>query len=109
VSPCAGLVTGSALIVYGIASHESQLGRGTYTGIEAVPSNVNTLGEPRVRTGKWTMMLMALSLSLTATGIVLLYLLWGGAAARTGAMLNAVVFGDIVGNLGLHGRSGMPR
>jgi hypothetical protein len=54
------------------------------------------------------MMLMALSLSLTAAGIVLLYLLWDVAASRTGAMLKAVVFGDILGNLGLQGRSGIP-
>ena len=52
------------------------LGGGTYTGIEAVSNNVNMLKEPRVRTGKWTMFLMALSLSLTAGGIILLYLLW---------------------------------
>src|SRR5512139_3828519 len=51
------------------------LGGGTYTGIEAVSNNVNMLKEPRVRTGKWTMFLMALSLSLTAAGIILLYLL----------------------------------
>ena len=38
------------------------LGGGTYTGIEAVSNNVNMLKEPRVRTGKWTMFLMALSL-----------------------------------------------
>jgi len=52
------------------------LGGGTYTGIEAVSNNVNMLKEPRVRTGKATMMLMALSLSATAAGIILLYLLW---------------------------------
>ena len=39
------------------------LGGGTYTGIEAVSNNVNMLKEPRVRTGKWTMALMALSFS----------------------------------------------
>src|SRR6266852_5195816 len=31
------------------------LGGGTYTGIEAVSNNVQSLAEPRVSTGKWTM------------------------------------------------------
>ena len=39
------------------------LGGGTYTGIEAVSNNVQSLAEPRVRTGKWTMFYMAASLS----------------------------------------------
>ncbi|MEK7840667.1 MAG: amino acid permease, partial [Pseudomonadota bacterium] len=41
------------------------MGGGTYTGIEAVSNSVNLLREPRVRTGKWTMFYMALSLSFT--------------------------------------------
>src|SRR4029079_13458142 len=35
------------------------VGGGTYTGIEAVSNNVNMLAEPRVRTGKLTMLSMA--------------------------------------------------
>lgn len=77
------------------------LGGGTYTGIEAVSNNVNMLKEPRVRTGKWTMFLMAFSLSVTAAGIILLYLLWDVAPSHTGQTLNAVVFGDIIDSLGL--------
>jgi amino acid transporter len=76
------------------------LGGGTYTGIEAVSNNVNMLKEPRVRTGKWTMFLMALSLSMVAAGIILLYLLWDVQPSRTGETLNAVVFGDIIDSLG---------
>jgi amino acid transporter len=79
------------------------LGGGTYTGIEAVSNNVNMLKEPRVRTGKWTMFLMALSLSITAGGIILLYLLWNVQPSSTGQTLNAVVFGDIIDSLGFHG------
>jgi amino acid transporter len=79
------------------------LGGGTYTGIEAVSNNVNMLKEPRVRTGKGTMMLMALSLSATAAGIILLYLLWDVKPSGTGQTLNAVVFGDIIESLGFHG------
>src|SRR5512139_1866252 len=81
------------------------LGGGTYTGIEAVSNNVNMLKEPRVRTGKWTMMMMALSLSVTAGGIILLYLLWDVKPSETGQTLNAVVFGDIIESLGFHGTS----
>ena len=76
------------------------LGGGTYTGIEAVSNNVNMLKEPRVRTGKWTMFLMAVSLSFTAGGIILLYLLWDVQPSHTGQTLNAIVFGDIIDSLG---------
>jgi amino acid transporter len=79
------------------------LGGGTYTGIEAVSNNVNMLKEPRVHTGKWTMFLMALSLSITAGGIILLYLLWDVQPSHSGQTLNAVVFGDIIDSLGFHG------
>lgn len=76
------------------------LGSGTYTGIEAVSNNVNRLAEPRVRTGKWTMFYMAVSLSFTAGGIILLYLLWQ-AHPVSGQTLNAVVFKNILGDSSL--------
>ena len=76
------------------------LGGGTYTGIEAVSNNVQTLREPVVRTGKLTMFYMATSLAFTAGGIILLYLLWRAAPVE-GQTLNAVVFGSIIGSLGL--------
>jgi len=77
--------------------HAYSLGSGTYTGLEAVSNNVNRLTEPRVRTGKWTMFYMALSLSFTASGIILLYLLWQ-AKPEAGLTLNAVVFHSILGD-----------
>ncbi len=73
------------------------MGGGTYTGIEAVSNSVNMLKEPRVRTGKWTMFYMATSLSFTAGGIILLYLLWGVQPVE-GQTLNAVVFNSILSN-----------
>lgn len=79
--------------------HAYSLGGGTYTGLEAVSNNVNVLSEPRVRTGKWTMFYMAISLSFTAAGIILLYLLWQ-AVPVPGKTLNAVVFGNILGDSG---------
>jgi amino acid transporter len=51
------------------------LGGGTYTGIEAVSNGVPIMREPRTRTAKRTMILMAVSLSITAGGIILAYLL----------------------------------
>jgi amino acid transporter len=71
------------------------LGGGTYTGLEAVSNNVNTLAEPRVRTGKLTMLFMALSLSCTAAGIIVLYLLWD-VQRIPGQTLNAVTFNAII-------------
>ncbi|MFL6657241.1 MAG: APC family permease [Massilia sp.] len=77
-------------------------GGGTYTGLEAVSNNVNLLAEPRVRTGKVTMMYMALSLAFTASGIILLYLLWD-ARHVPGETLNASTFKLIIANMGLGG------
>ena len=51
------------------------LGGGTYTGIEAVSNGVPIMREPKTRTAKRTMILMATSLSITAGGIILAYLL----------------------------------
>lgn len=67
------------------------LGGGTYTGIEAVSNNINRLAEPRIKTGKWTMFYMAVSLAFTAGGIIMLYLLWD-VSRVPGETLNAVTF-----------------
>jgi amino acid transporter len=77
-------------------------GGGTYTGLEAVSNNVNLLAEPRVRTGKMTMLYMALSLAITAGGIILLYLLWD-ARPVAGETLNATAFRSIIASMGLGG------
>jgi amino acid transporter len=67
------------------------MGGGTYTGLEAVSNNVNTLSEPRVRTAKLTMFLVAISLAFMAAGIIVLYLLWGVNKVE-GQTLNATAF-----------------
>jgi hypothetical protein len=74
------------------------LGGGTYTGIEAVSNNVQSLAEPRVITGKWTMFYMAASLSFIAGGIILLYLIWDVRPSQ-GETLNAVTFRTILADL----------
>ncbi len=78
-------------------------GGGTYTGLEAVSNNVNTLAEPRIATGKWTMFYMATSLAFTAGGIMLLYLLWN-VVQNPGQTLNAVVFKSIIDHFDLGGK-----
>jgi amino acid transporter len=91
------------LLVASLFLRAYSLGGGTYTGIEAVSNNINMLREPRVRTGKWTMFYMAVSLSFTAAGIIVLYLLWDARPSPTGETLNAVVFRSLIDSLGLHG------
>lgn len=88
------------LPVLALILHAYSLGSGTYTGLEAVSNNVNRLREPRVATGKWTMLYMAVSLSLTAAGMILLFLLWAP-KPEIGKTLNAVVFSSILGDSSL--------
>ncbi len=71
------------------------LGGGTYTGLEAVSNHVHMLSEPRVRTGTYTMLYMAGSLSFTAGGFILLYLLWN-VQPIDHQTLNAVTFSAII-------------
>ena len=71
------------------------LGGGTYTGIEAVSNNINNLKEPRVATGKVTMLYMASSLAFTAGGLIVLYLLWNPTPSD-GMTLNASTFTTIL-------------
>jgi hypothetical protein len=70
------------------------LGAGTFTGIEAVSNGLNTLREPRVQTGKKTMVYMAASLSFVVGGLLLAYLLYHVAPVE-GKTLNAVLFEKI--------------
>ena len=55
--------------------HAYSMGAGTYTGIEAVSNSMPVMREPRVITAKKTMIYMAASLSLTAGGLMLAYLM----------------------------------
>ncbi len=66
------------------------MGGGTYTGIEAISNGLQILKEPRVQTGRRTMLYMAVSLSLTAGGLILCYLL-AGVHRVPGRTLNAVL------------------
>jgi amino acid transporter len=98
----AGLMTlgGSGMLLLFLRAFS--LGGGTYTGIEAVSNGLQILREPRVQTGKRTMVYMSTSLAFTAGGILLCYLLVGvqPAAGRT---LNAVLADAVFGGWGIGG------
>jgi amino acid transporter len=77
-----------------IVLHAYSLGGGTYTGIEAVSNGLQALREPRVETGKRTMLYMAVSLAFTATGLLLCYLL-NDVSSEPGKTLNASLFAQV--------------
>ncbi|HLZ53983.1 MAG TPA: APC family permease [Verrucomicrobiae bacterium] len=81
------------LIVVVLQSYS--MGAGTYTGIEAVSNSVSALREPRVQTGKRTMVYMGASLALVVGGLLLAYLLFQ-VQPQAGKTLNAVLFEQIV-------------
>jgi len=78
------------------------LGGGTYTGIEAVSNGVGIMREPRVQTAKRTMLLMATSLAITASGLLVSYLLWH-ARPVDGKTMNAVLLERVAGDWSLGG------
>ncbi len=72
------------------------LGAGTYTGIEAVSNGLQILRPPQVKTGKKTMLLMAASLSFTAGGLLVCYLLTN-VQHVAGKTLNASLIETLIG------------
>ena len=70
------------------------LGGGTYTGIEAVSNGMPIMREPRVQTARRTMLYMAISLSLTAAGLLVCFYL-RDIHPVAGKTLNAVLAEDI--------------
>jgi amino acid transporter len=79
------------------------MGAGTYTGIEAVSNGLQIMREPKVQTGKKTMLYMALSLALTAGGITLCYLLVHARPVE-GKTMNAVLAEAFAGGWGKPGQ-----
>jgi amino acid transporter len=71
------------------------MGAGTYTGIEAVSNGLPILREPRVRTGRRTMLYMGVSLAVTVAGLLVAYILYA-VAPVDGKTLNAVLCERIV-------------
>ncbi len=77
--------------------HAYSLGGGTYTGIEAVSNGLGIMREPRVQTGKRTMLYMAVSLAFTAGGLIVCYLLWD-VRHETGKTMNWVLARSFAGD-----------
>ena len=72
------------------------MGAGTYTGIEAVSNGLQILRPPQVKTGKKTMFYMAASLSFTAGGLLICYLLTN-VQHVAGKTLNASLIQTLIG------------
>lgn len=90
----------SSIGLFGISAiflHAFSLGGGTYTGIEAVSNGLQTLREPRVENGKRTMIYMAMSLAITASGLYICYLLLRLKPAE-GATLNSILANTLYSN-----------
>lgn len=73
------------------------LGGGTYTGIEAVSNGLQIMREPRVQTGKKTMLYMSTSLAFTASGLFICYLLLK-VTPGSGKTLNTILANALYGN-----------
>ena len=80
------------------------LGGGTFTGIEAVSNGLQIMREPRAETGKRTMTYMAVSLAVTASGILVGYLLLHTRPAA-GMTMNASLAEAVFGGWRLAGGS----
>src|SRR6267378_3623927 len=79
------------------------LGGGTYTGIEAVSNGLQIMREPRVQTAKRTMAYMAISLAVTASGIILCYLLLDIRYADPDHTMNSLLAAKVAGGVRLLG------
>ncbi|MFH0989382.1 MAG: APC family permease [bacterium] len=71
-------------------------GAGTYTGIEAVSNGIQIMREPKIHTARRTMLYMAVSLAVTAGGILLCYLLYRVVPVE-GKTMNAVLLERFAG------------
>ncbi|MEI6871525.1 MAG: APC family permease [Verrucomicrobiota bacterium] len=70
------------------------LGAGSYTGIEAVSNGLPILREPRVATGRRTMIYMGVSLAFMVGGLLLMYQFYN-TLPKDGTTMNAVLFAQI--------------
>lgn len=82
------------LFIIAALLHAFSMGAGTLTGIEAVANGMQTLKEPRVRTGKRTMFYMALSLAFLSVMLLLNFFLFQTPHIE-GKTLNASLFNQI--------------
>ena len=78
------------------------MGAGTFTGIEAVSNGLQIMREPKVQTGKRTMLYMSISLAITAAGILVCYLLFR-VEPVAGKTMNAILLEKFAGGWHLGG------
>ena len=82
--------------LFAIFARSYTRGAGTYTGIEAVSNGMQIMRDPKVQTARRTMLYMAVSLALTAGGILLCYLLYH-VMPEHGKTMNAVLLERFAG------------
>lgn len=92
-----GLATLGSVGMLALFLRAYSLGGGTYTGIEAVSNGLQIMREPRVQSGKRTMVYMAVSLAFTAGGLFVCYLLLNVTPAP-GKTLNSILASALFGN-----------
>jgi amino acid transporter len=98
----AGLSTLGFIGVLAIFLRAFSMGSGTYTGIEAVSNGMQIMRDPKVQTGKRTMVYMASSLAITAAGLLICYLLFKIQPVE-GRTLNAILAGAVFSHWPLGG------
>ena len=90
----------TAVGIWGMAAiflRAFSMGAGTFTGIEAVSNGLQIMREPKVQTGKRTMVYMSTSLAITAAGIMVCYLLFNVRPVE-GQTMNAVLLEKFAGH-----------
>ena len=97
-----GIATLGFVGVLAIFLRAFSMGAGTYTGIEAVSNGMQIMRDPKVQTGKRTMVYMASSLAITAGGLLVCYLLFRIRPVE-GRTLNAILAGEVFYNWPLGG------
>ncbi len=98
----AGVAEVGAMGLLAVFVRAYSMGAGTYTGIEAVSNGIQIMREPKVHTARKTMTYMALSLAVTAAGILILYLLFR-VAPEEGKTMNAVLLERFAGSWSVGG------
>ena len=93
----AGLSSLGGLGMLALFLRAYSLGGGTYTGIEAVSNGMQIMREPKVQTGKKTMLYMSVSLAFTASGLFFCYLLLKVTPGH-GKTLNSILANALYGD-----------
>ena len=95
--------------MFGIFIQAFSRGAGTFTGIEAVSNGLAIMRDPKVETGKRTMVYMAASLAITAGGIMFAYYVtkispvFGADGMPTDKPMNAILLENLVNGSAIFG------